>query len=192
MNFLHLFDMVGFDANGNVCAGVCELGVSRSNYLYLLSKYNQTILQEEGLPVSDFFKVELASVLADVEKGGDFEMAKKRVLSNCHLKVQHLALSTQSEKELVSLLNANISARDEAFASLVGKNINHLQLAYIITSLCGKVENKIEDYLLKGIGSKNEKSKLFKDVIKYNRLMLTAEKVGSLELSATDLWPDVV
>lgn len=190
MDFLYLFDVVNFDACGNVCGGE-ENGLSRSNYLYLLSKYNQTILQEEGLPISDFFKVELAGVLEAVEKGSDFESAKKLVLSNCHLKVQQLALSCRSDKELVLRLNGTISARDEAFAKLVGKNINHLQLAYIITSLSGKVEKKIEESLLEGVSGKLEKSKVYKEMIKYNRLMLTAQKVGAGELSAKDLCPVV-
>lgn len=191
MDFIYLFDMVNFDVNGNVCAGGHGLEVSRSNFLYLISKYNQTILQEENISVSDFFKTELAEILKDVEKGGDFESAKQRVLSNCHLKVQFLALSTESEKGLVLALNGAISARDEAFACLVGKNINHLQLAYIITSLSGKVEKKIEEALIAGINGKTEKSKVFKDIIKYNRLMLTAQKVGSGELSVKDLCPVV-
>ena len=191
MDFLYLFDMVNFDENGNICAGKDGLEISRSNFLYLVSKYNQTILQEENLPVSDFFKTELAEVLEEVEKGGDFDKAKGEVLSNCHLKVQQLALSAKSAKALISSLNANISARDEAFAKLVGKNVNHLQLAYIITSLSGKVEKKIEDTLQGEVSGKNEKSKVFKDMIKYNRLMLTAQKVSTRELSVKDLCPVV-
>ncbi len=191
MDFLYLFDMINFDASGKIDAGEEGLEKARSNYLYLISKYNQTILQEENLPVSDFFKTELSQVLEDVENGGDYEGAQKKVLSNCHLKTQQIALSSNSEKDFILRLNSAISVRDEAFACLVGKNVNRLQLAYIITSLSGKVEKKIEKSLDEGIKSKNEKSKVFKDMIKYNRLMLTAQKVESHELSAGDLCPVV-
>lgn len=191
MDFLYLFGLVKFDIDGNLVAGDCNGETARSNYLYLISKYNQTILQEENLPVSDFFKTELQEILKDVENGGDFAAAKEKVLSNCHLKVQKVALSARNDKELISKLNGTISARDEAFAKFVGQNINHLQLAYIITSLSGKVEKKIESLLLEGLNGKAEKSKAYKEMIKYNRLMLTAEKVAAGEVTAKDLMPVV-
>ncbi len=191
MDFLYLFDMVNFDETGKIRAEEGELAKARSNFLYLVSKYNQTILQEENLPVSDFFKTELSALLEDVERGGDFGSAQTKVLSNCHLKVQQLAHASKNEKDFILKLNGAISVRDSAFAGLVGKNVNHLQLAYIITSLSGKLEKKIEESLNDGIKSKNEKSKVFKDMIKYNRLMLTAQKVGNRELSAKDLCPVV-
>lgn len=191
MDFLYLFDMVDFDATGKVSANKCGLEKARSNFLYLLSKYNQTILQEENLPISDFFKTELSSILEEVENGGDYEKSTKAVLSNCHLKVQQYAMTANNEKDMLLKLNETISARDVLFANLVGKNVNHLQLAYIITSLSGKLEKKIEEALDKGISSKAEKSKVFRDMIKYNRLMLTAQKVGNGELSAKDLCPVV-
>ena len=44
--------MVDFDDKGEVCATKsCDLGSARANYLYLLSKYNQTLLQNEKLPI---------------------------------------------------------------------------------------------------------------------------------------------
>lgn len=191
MDFLYLFGLVNFDAYGNLAADGEDENISRSNYLYLLSKYNQTVLQEENLPVSDFFKSELQSILQSVEAGGDFEQAKKKILSNCHLRVQRANLSSRNDKELISRLNETISARDEAFAKFVGKNINHLQLAYIITSLSGRVEKKIEELLQAGFNGKSEKSKAYKEMIKYNRLMLTAEKVAAGEVTAKDLMPVV-
>lgn len=190
MDFLYLFGLVNFDERGNLCEGKNDLSAVRSNYLYLLSKYNQIILQEEKLPISDFFKSELDKVL-EVADEKEFAKAKAEVLKNCHLKVQHLAKGCKSDRELIAKLNETISARDEAFAKLVGKNVNHLQLAYIITSLSGKLEKKIEQMIALGLEEKLAKSKTFKDVIKYNRLMLTAQKVGSGELSVRDLCPVV-
>ena len=190
MEFLYLFDLIDFDENGIVCEGSHGISQSQSNFLYLLSKYNQVILKEENLPIPDFFKSELFSVLEAVCEG-NFGASKKKVLENCHLKVQQIANSAKSDKELISLLNDTISARDEDFAKLVGKNINHLQLAYIITSLSGKIEKKIELAIENGLQDKMVKSKTFKDIIKYNRLMLTAQKVGSGELTVKDLCPVV-
>ncbi len=191
MDFLYLFGLVKFDIYGNITSDGGKEGISRSNYLYLVSKYNQTILQEENLPISDFFKTELQAVLKAVENGGNFAKAKEKVLSNCHLKVQKAALSCGCDKDFILKLNETISARDEAFAKFVGQNINHLQLAYIITSISGKVESKIEGLLFEGLNSKSEKSKAFKEMIKYNRLMLTAEKVAAGEVTAKDLIPIV-
>lgn len=188
MEFLYLFDLIDFDDKGNVRGE--QAGCSQSNFLYLLSKYNQVILKEEDLPIPDFFKNELFSILEKVS-GKNFEASKKKVIANCHLKVQKIANSAKSDKELISLLNDTISARDEDFAKLVGKNINHLQLAYIITSLSGKIEKKIELAIENGLQDKMVKSKTFKDIIKYNRLMLTAQKVGSGELTVKDLCPVV-
>ena len=191
MEFLYLFDLIDFDENGNVCEDGQGISQSQSNFLYLLSKYNQVILKEENLPIPDFFKSELFSVLEAVCEG-NFGESKKKVLANCHLKVQQIANSVKSDKELISLLNDTISAKDENFAKLVGKNVNHLQLAYIITSLSGKIEKKIELAIENGLQDKMVKSKTFKDIIKYNRLMLTAQKVGSGELTVKDLCQAVV
>ena len=82
MEFLYLFDLIDFDENGIVCEGSHGISQSQSNFLYLLSKYNQVILKEENLPIPDFFKSELFSVLEAVCEG-NFGASKKKVLENC-------------------------------------------------------------------------------------------------------------
>ena len=52
MSFLYLFDAIEFDAAGEVSASKSvSLEQARSNYLYLVSKYNQMILKEENQEV---------------------------------------------------------------------------------------------------------------------------------------------
>ncbi|MBP3432086.1 MAG: hypothetical protein J6K39_04475 [Clostridia bacterium] len=175
MSFLYLFDLLDFDANGNVAAGKSvSLEESRSNYLYLLSKYNQAFLQEEKVAVPQFFKEELSSVLSSVEKGGDFAKAKKQVLSNCLSKVQKCAEG--SDKTLILALNDQVSVSDKNFADKVGNETNNLKLEYIITIFSGKVFDNICS-LQAQAATKENKSKLFKEVIKYNSLVSSASKV---------------
>ena len=65
MDFLYLFNLLDFDNKGQVMAtSDVDLNHARSNYLYLLSKYNQRLL-EDGEKIPEFFKTELAKVLEE-------------------------------------------------------------------------------------------------------------------------------
>ena len=175
MCFLYMFDLLDFDSQGKVRAskGV-ELEKAQSNFLYLVSKFNQNLLKEKGLPVPDFFKTELSSVLEGVEKGWDFDVAKKKVFSQCLPQIS--ALVGRPEKEIVSALVESSSVADLEFANKFKDIKNHLQLEYIMTITSGKVFNKV-DALRDEEMTKENKSKLFKEVIKYNSLVCAAEKV---------------
>ncbi len=176
MSFLYFFDLLDFDAKGNVCATKsADLAHARSNFLYLISKYNQMFLKDENLPIPSFFKEELQAILQDVEQGGDYQQAKNQVLRSCLPKVQ--VYSRGSERELVSALADKISLKDMAFADEMKSAVNNLQLAYIITHISGKKFESIGRALASENPDTQTKSKMFKDIITYNSLVGTAEKV---------------
>ncbi len=175
MCFLYMFDLLDFDSQGKVRASKgASLEKAQSNFLYLVSKFNQNLLKEKGLPVPAFFKEELSSVLEGVEKGWDFDVAKKKVFSECLPQIS--LLSNRSDKEVISALVESSSVADMDFAEKFKDIKNHLQLEYIMTITSGKVFNKV-DALREEEMTKENKSKLFKEVIKYNSLVCAAERV---------------
>lgn len=189
MGFLHLFNLTDFDEAGKVCATTkVDINHSRSNFLYLICKYNQAFLKEENLKVPEFFKEKLSSVLFEVENGGDFEGAKKLIYKNCVPKVQNFLEKAKNEKECIVFLNENVSVKDKMFAAKFEKTINNLQLTYILTVISGKI---LEDVSRQSLNpsvfeDKESKSKIFKDVIKYNSLVSAADKVKENKLSSQD------
>lgn len=200
MSFLYLFDKIDFDEKGNVCATVsCDVNHARSNYLYLLSKYNQAILDEIGLKFSPFFKTDLPDILKDVEKGGDFENAKEKIVSNCHPTVVNFCKNACNDKEIIANLNERLSIKDRVFASKFKKDMNNKNLEYIITMIAGKVfddityqimeEGNSKDLQVASTENKNKdsRSKLFKDIIKYNNLVSTADKVRENQITVQDI-----
>ena len=85
-------------------------------------------------------------------------------------------LSEKAEKQAVLALNNAVSLEDVEFAESFQDAKNTLQLEYIMTITAGKLFNKVE--ALKNLPmSKENKSKLFKEVIKYNALILATSKV---------------
>lgn len=175
MDFLYLFDLVDFDAKGNVVGTkTVEISKARSNFLYLVSKYNQFFLKEEKLPVPEFFKEKLSAVLADVEACGDYAAARKTVIAACLPKVQLYA--KKSDKDLILALGNLVILKDKEFADTFQTAKNNLQLEYIITHISGlKYESILR--LLKNDLSKEDKSKLFRSIIQYNSLINTAQRV---------------
>ncbi len=190
MSFLYLFDKVDFENDGQVCATKQHgLEETRSNFLYLVSKYNQAFLQENGESIPEFFKSELNKVLEDVEKGGDFSKAKSKVLENCCEKVQKLAKTSKTEKEFVSSLNDNVSLKDKSFAESLKKVDNNKHLEYIITFFSGKLFEKVSIQSALGGADmdKKEKSNLYKDMIKYNSLVAVTDKIKDNSYSLQDI-----
>lgn len=189
--FLYMFGMLDFDKNGKVCEVVSkkdnvvlmDAGHSRANYLYLLSKYNQKLAKDLGYTVPDFFKSQLNHVLLDVENGGNFEKAKKLVLENCIDEVKTFAKENDSDKLLIEKLNKINSIEDEIFAKKFSKADNNLHLQYIITNISGSIFDNIFSLKSQDLSDVKTKSKLFKEIIKYNGLMDASEKIKNNELS---------
>lgn len=176
--------MVEFDDKGAVCATKSyTLENARANYLYLLSKYNQTLLQNEKLSLPSFFKEELNDILSSVEKGESFENAKEKVLNNCLLNVQKFANQSKTDKELILKLNDFVSENDKEFADKFSKAVNKLQLEYIITSISGNVFEELVKTICQpnAMQDKKVKSNTYKNLIKYNSLVATADKVKNTE-----------
>ena len=186
MDFLYLFNLLDFDSNGQVReTSDVDLNHAKSNYLYLLSKYNQKLL-EDGEKIPEFFKTELQNVLTKVENGADFGAAKAKVLENCKKPVQILAQDGKSDKVLVGRLNRLIIAKNEAQKDL-GKAINNKQVTYILTQLSNKSFDAAVELQAQGELDAKGKSNLFKNVINYNAFTTTAAMVERHELSKEDL-----
>jgi len=176
MAFLYMFDLVDFDEKGEVCATkTASLEQSRSNYLYLISKYNQIFLKELGVDYDEFFKTELPAVLVEVEKGGDFDKAKLIVLAHCGNFVQEMSAKSSTDRALVERLNENVVMQDSKFYKAYNNAVNDKERNYIITL----ANDKIFSDIIMGMtrtDDKKEKSSLFKNIIKYNNRILLAEK----------------
>lgn len=186
--------MLDFDENGSVCASnKYDLAHARSNFLYLVSKYNQNYLQENGISCPAFFKEELTDILSDVANGGNFEKAKKVVLNNCLPKVQLFAQKSKNDRELIAQLNENASIKDEEFAHKFDKVVNSLQLGYIITMISGKLFEKVAIQTANSnvLSDCKIRSKAFKDIIKYNGLVLSADRVKENSLSVKDFLTSI-
>lgn len=188
MSFIYLFDKIGFDKNGAVCATkACTLEQARSNFLYLLSKYNQHFLQEDKLPIPAFFKENLSGVLSGVENGENYESAKKEVLKNCTPKVITLAKGVKSEQEMISKLNDLVYVNDSKVGDLK-KADNKKHLEYILTALSGNVFESVFAQINSGAeAEKKTRSNLYKDIIKYNSLVSTADKVKENKCAFEDV-----
>ena len=175
--FLYLFDLLDFDDNGQVTeTKEVDLNHARSNFLYLVSKYNQNLLkQDEGQTLPIFFKEELASLLESVENGGDYLQAKNAVFENCLPQVK--AMKNEKESDVIENLNRMAVFQDAKFIEDMKKItvVNDLQHQYIITNISGKLFSKImkgkEDF-------KQNKSALFKAVINYNSLVSALDKTN--------------
>lgn len=187
MDFLYLFDLLKFDATGSVCeTSSCDENKAKSNYLYLISKYNQKFL-EDGEKVPEFFKAELADVLKSVEAGGDFAKAKEKVLKNCKKIVADAGKNARNDMALVLRLNSELISRENEFANEFSRAINNIQLAYIITSISGKIFEDILSIQKEEELSQKDKSKMFKKVIEYNCLIKTASLVKENKISKEEL-----
>lgn len=192
MSFLYFFDLTNFDKEGKVSASSkYDINHSRSNFLYLISKYNTYFLKEDELSIPDFFKGRLGEILSDVEQGGDFVKAKAEVLKNCCPKVQMLANNSSSDKEFVARLNNVVPLKDKEFSTAVKNVENEKHLAYMLTAISGMLLEKAEVKAKKVADlneiDKKEKSSLFKDAIKYNSLVAAASKVQDHSITASDI-----
>ena len=187
MEFIYLFDLLKFDIKGDVCeTQKCDENKAKANYLYLLSKYNQKFLNNgERLP--EFFKNELEGLMHKVGEGEGFEEAKELVLKNCKDEVQILAKNAHDNRDLICRLNELMIVKESEFANEFRKAVNNIQLAYIITSISGKIFEEILDLQHKDTLSVKDRSKMFKRVIDYNCLIKMAALVKENKLSKENL-----
>ncbi len=188
--FLDLFGLVDFDDNGEVSAVVTKdgqelvsLAQSRSNFLYLIAKYNLNILKQEKGQVSEFFTTELSNMLENIESDhGDFNKCFETIIKYCSDKVKNINFSNR--KDFIEKLNQLAKVQDKDFEKLIAKKQlqNGLHLSYLANAYADKMENGLlnetSSYIL---GDKSLKKNLFKDIINYNALMGLATKAGSSE-----------
>ena len=187
---MYLFDLVDFNEDGEVCASkLFDENHTKANYLYLVSKYNQKFLDMQGLKVPEFFKNELAGILAGVEMGDDFEKAKKIVISNCLPKVKMMERESDSDKEFIASMNEFVSYDDKKFKKDIETATNGKHNEYIITATSGQILDSVFKNLQnpENLNDKILKSKIYKDVISYNGLMASIEKVGTKDNAVSDV-----
>ena len=118
MNFLYLYDLVGFDENGNVKATkrYNDEKIVASNFLYLICKYNQFVLQEEArkkgekLELPSFFKDKLSTLLGKVESGEvSKEYALVSISKECSPVVKKICDNAINDAEIINDLNSLVS-----------------------------------------------------------------------------------
>lgn len=182
MSFLCLFDLMNFDNEGSVCATkTCSLEQSLSNYLYLLSKYNQAVLDNKNQKFSPFFKETLPEILKNVESGADFNKAKQQVLKECDETVKEIAEKSENDKLVIVKLNEQTSKFNKQIEKLKNKFSNKKELEYNLTKESGTAFNNVimnlERNMQPNSSIKNPKSDTYKNLISYNNFVLATENV---------------
>lgn len=186
--FLYMFDLLDFDENGKVCATTdVDLAHARSNYLYLISKYNQMFLEENKVPVPEFFKTQLKDILFDIENNGNFEKAAKCVIMNCCPKVQLIAKISKSQKDIIEKLNSKIVLQDKVMVEHCQKSKNERELEYRLAFLLAANSKTIERLKKEDLSVVSNKSKLFKNIIGANSMTETSVRLHNGEISLEQL-----
>lgn len=186
--FLYMFDMLDFDETGKVCATAdVDLAHARSNYLYLLSKYNQMFLEENNAKIPEFFKTELKDVLFDIENNGNFEKAAKCVIMNCCPKVQLIAKISKSQKDIIEKLNSKVVLQDKTMVEHCQKAKNERELEYRLAFLLAANSKTIERLKKEDLSVVSNKSKLFKNIIGANSMTETSVRLHNGEISLEQL-----
>ncbi len=183
MNFLYLYDLIDFDSNGNIkpTKRCSDEKIVASNFLYLICKYNQNILQEEAKKngeksiLSAFFKQNLAPLLQKVESG---EVSKEYALviiaRECSPKVREICENSINDAEIINSLNKIVSFSDLKFSQKVNGITNRKHQEYIMTKISGDLMDQITN-LLAGNADEEDpvkiKSALYKKIISYNGIV---------------------
>ncbi len=178
MGFLHFFDEIDFDKNGMVCATKkVDINTARSNFIYLISKYNRLLLKSAGQKVPAFFTEELPTVLKEIEGGKDFLPLKKKVLGNCLEKVQ--ACAGGSDYACINMLNELVpfptDCLDKGAKEKFEKNafLNDVEKGNAFTKAYNKTFSSIINLL-----QENDKKSLYSQLISHNRIALAAERIS--------------
>lgn len=179
MAFLYFFDELNFDEKGEVCeTKTVDKNNARSNFLYLICKYNQELLNEKNEPIPEFFKTGLNKLLDEVENGKNYEKNKKQILSECIPEVQ--ACANSSDRAMILQLNEFVSVSDKELSK---KFENDLHRNYVQTHISGRLFDEIErakkTMMIKP--EKKVKSEIFKKMIKYNRLASAMDNMKTYE-----------
>ena len=178
MGFLHFFDEIDFDENGMISATKkVDINKARSNFVYLISKYNRLLLKSAGQKVPKFFAEELPSVLKDIESGKDFLPLKNKVLENCLPQVGVCA--NGSDFACISMLNELVpfptdcldkDAKDK-FEN--NKFVNDVEKGHAFTKAYNKTFSSIINCI-----EEDDKKSLYSQLISHNRIALAAERIS--------------
>ncbi len=183
MGFLHFFDEIDFDENGMVCATKkVDLDKARSNFVYLISKYNRLLLKSSGEKVPAFFTEELPDILYDIESGKDYLPLKNKVLENCLEKVQKCA--SKNDLTCINMLNELVpfptdcldKASKEKFAN--NKFVNDVEKGHAFTRAYNKTFSSIINSL-----QEDDKKSLYSQLISHNRIALAAARISHNDIT---------
>lgn len=190
--FIWLSDLIGFDAAGELSATkICSIEQVCSNFLYIVSKYNQRLIKDEAKTsnvkpkLPEFFMTELKGLLQKVEnKEISFEKAEKQVISNCLPSIQKTYKNAKSKRDILCKLCEQVTLSDEDFTNKNAKTLasnggKNKFLQYIMTVVSGSLMTQVEKSICDGgLTDDKEKSKIFKGIISYNTLVQTAERLS--------------
>lgn len=198
MSFLYLYDLVDFDENGNIKATkrYKDVKIVASNFLYLICKYNQNLLQEEAkkkgekLELPPFFKERLSTLLGKVESG---EMSKEHALvlisKECIPVVRKICDNAINDAEIIENLNGLISFNGLSFSKRVKDVTNKKQQEYIMTKISGELMDEITNLLAGEVSNEESpakvKSNLYKKVISYNGLVNATMNLNNVKGNGT-------
>ena len=157
-------------------------------FLYLLSKYNQLILEETKTEIPEFFKKEFKEeILPMVEQGGSFEKAAKVVLSNCCKEVLLLTKGAKSQKDIIEKLHGRMVMQDKMVGEKCRSSKNHLEAKYLMSVVAGNCFDTIHKLKQKDLTIVKNKSGLFKNVIGYNSLSDACDRLEKGTVSLEEL-----
>ncbi len=190
MSFLYLYELMDFDENGNIKATkrYNDDKIVASNFLYLICKYNQFVLQDEAKKKGEkaelppFFKENLSTLLEKVENGETSkEYALVKISKECTPEVREICEKSINDEEIIEKLNGLITLDGLSFNKRVKGIINQKQKEYIMTKISGDLMDEITN-LLAGVYNEEDepakiKSSLYKKVISYNGLVNATMKL---------------
>lgn len=194
MSFLYLYDLVDFDENGNIKATkrYKDVKIVASNFLYLICKYNQNLLQEEAkkkgekLELPPFFKEKLSTLLGKVESGEvSKEYALVSISKECSPVVKKICDNAINDAEIINDLNSLMSLDELSFSKRIKGITNKKQQEYIMTKISGELMDEITNLLAGEVSNEENpakvKSNLYKKVISYNGLVNATMNLHNLK-----------
>lgn len=193
MGFVRFFDLFDFDTNGDVCATkLCDENKARSNYLYLICKYNQRILKAKKKETPEFFIEPLTKVLEAVEQGANYKKARVGIAKYCEPEVAEILTKNSSDRlaimainELTSRYVRSIDFEKKMRNSQFGANPTYA--THVLCVLAGKVDSDIERNI-ENVDDPSVKKNVFKNIVTTNCIMCDMQKLAHEEITVEDLF----
>ena len=186
MSFLYLYELMDFDENGNIKATkrYNDDKIVASNFLYLICKYNQFVLQDEAKKKGEkaelppFFKENLSTLLEKVENGETSkEYALYKVSEYCLPTVKEIIEEAKNDEEIIHNLNTLVDIDAQKYSKKFKNIQNNKQREYIMTIIIGNLMEEIKRDLPQVDHDQKDKSSVYKKIISYNGLVSAISKM---------------